>query len=83
MADKGGLIGIFFMAFTLALVSFSCTGPIIGTAIVQAATKGEYLGPFLVMLGFSTGLALPSLQGYSQQRDWLCHLDCLQHFQLG
>jgi thiol:disulfide interchange protein len=59
MADKGGLVGIFFMAFTLALVSFSCTGPIIGTAIVQAATKGEYLGPFLVMLGFSTGLALP------------------------
>jgi len=59
MADKGGLIGIFFMAFTLALVSFSCTGPIIGTAIVQAATKGEYLGPFLVMFGFSTALALP------------------------
>lgn len=59
MADKGGMLGIFFMAFTLALVSFSCTGPIIGTAIVQAATKGEYLGPFLVMLGFSTGLALP------------------------
>jgi thiol:disulfide interchange protein DsbD len=59
MADKGGLIGIFFMAFTLALVSFSCTGPIIGTAIVQAATKGEYMGPFLVMLGFSTALALP------------------------
>lgn len=59
MADKGGLIGIFFMAFTLALVSFSCTGPIIGTAIVQAATKGEYLGPFLVMLGFSSALALP------------------------
>lgn len=59
MADKGGLIGIFFMAFTLALVSFSCTGPIIGTAIVQAATKGEFLGPFLVMFGFSFGLALP------------------------
>ncbi|MBK9255489.1 MAG: DUF255 domain-containing protein [Saprospiraceae bacterium] len=59
MADKGGLIGIFFMAFTLALVSFSCTGPIIGTAIVQAATKGEYLGPFLVMFGFSSALALP------------------------
>ncbi|MGB4959979.1 MAG: cytochrome c biogenesis protein CcdA, partial [Saprospiraceae bacterium] len=59
MADKGGLIGIFFMAFTLALVSFSCTGPIIGTAIVQAATKGEYMGPFLVMLGFSSALALP------------------------
>jgi thiol:disulfide interchange protein len=59
LADKGGLIGIFFMAFTLALVSFSCTGPIIGTAIVQAATKGEYLGPFLVMFGFSFALALP------------------------
>ncbi|MBK9737287.1 MAG: hypothetical protein IPO92_20985 [Saprospiraceae bacterium] len=59
MADRGGLIGIFFMAFTLALVSFSCTGPIIGTAIVQASSKGEYLGPFLVMLGFSSALALP------------------------
>ncbi len=59
IADKGGLIGIFFMAFTLALVSFSCTGPIIGTAIVQASSKGEYFGPFLVMLGFSSALALP------------------------
>lgn len=59
MADKGGLIGIFFMAFTLALVSFSCTGPIVGTALVQAATKGEFIGPFLVMFGFSLALALP------------------------
>jgi thiol:disulfide interchange protein len=59
MADRGGLLGIFFMAFTLALVSFSCTGPIIGTAIVQAATKGQYLGPFVVMFGFSLALALP------------------------
>lgn len=57
MADKGGLIGIFFMAFTLAIVSFSCTGPIIGTAIVQSATSTT--GPFVVMLGFSTALALP------------------------
>ena len=57
MADKGGLIGIFFMAFTLALVSFSCTGPIIGSALVQSAT--DKLGPFVVMLGFSTALALP------------------------
>ena len=57
MADKGGLIGIFFMAFTLAIVSFSCTGPIIGTAIVQAATN--QVGPFIVMLGFSSALALP------------------------
>jgi len=57
MADKGGLIGIFFMAFTLALVSFSCTGPIIGTAIVQAATN--QVGPAVVMLGFSMALAIP------------------------
>jgi len=57
MADKGGLIGIFFMAFTLALVSFSCTGPIIGTALVQSATST--IGPFIVMLGFSMALALP------------------------
>jgi len=59
MADKGGLLGTFFMAFTLALVSFSCTGPIIGTALVQVASSGSYVGPFMVMLGFSTALALP------------------------
>ena len=58
MASKGGLIGIFFMAFTLALVSFSCTGPIIGTLIVEAATRGIQ-GPFFGMLGFSIALALP------------------------
>ncbi len=57
MADKGGLIGTFFMAFTLALVSFSCTGPIIGSAIVASAQ--DVWGPFTVMLGFSTALALP------------------------
>lgn len=57
MADKGGLLGIFFMAFTLALVSFSCTGPIIGSALVQSAT--DKMGPFIVMLGFSSALALP------------------------
>ena len=57
MADKGGLIGIFFMAATLAIVSFSCTGPIIGTAIVDAAKST--LGPAVVMLGFSIALALP------------------------
>ena len=57
MADKGGLIGIFFMAFTLALVSFSCTGPIIGSALVESATNK--MGPFVVMLGFSSALALP------------------------
>ena len=57
MADKGGFIGIFFMAFTLALVSFSCTGPIIGTALVSSASNT--LGPAIVMLGFSLALALP------------------------
>ncbi len=56
-ADQGGLLGIFFMAFTLALVSFSCTGPIIGSALVESATNK--LGPFIVMLGFSSALALP------------------------
>jgi thiol:disulfide interchange protein DsbD len=58
-ADKGGLIGIFFMAFVLVLVSFSCTGPIIGTLLVEAAVTGGYAGPILGMLSFSTALALP------------------------
>lgn len=58
-ADKGGLLGIFFMAATLALVSFSCTGPIIGTLLVQAASTGHLLSPALGMFGFSLALALP------------------------
>ncbi len=58
-ADKGGLLGIFFMAVVLAIASFSCTGPLIGTLLVDAANKGEYMGPFLGMLGFSISLALP------------------------
>jgi len=58
MADKGGLIGIFFMAATLALVSFSCTGPIVGSALVAAA-EGGFVGPLVVMFGFSFALALP------------------------
>ena len=58
-SDKGGLIGIFFMAATLAVVSFSCTGPIIGSVLVEAATKGERLGPAIGMFGFSLALALP------------------------
>ncbi len=57
-SDKGGLIGIFFMAFTLALVSFSCTGPIVGTLLVEASTGG-YFGPIIGMLGFSLAIALP------------------------
>jgi len=55
---KGGFIGIFFMAFTLALVSFSCTGPIVGTLLVESATIGG-IGPFIGMFGFSLALALP------------------------
>lgn len=58
-SDRGGLIGIFFMAFTLSLVSFSCTGPIIGTLLVEAAVNGGIAGPFWGMLGFSIALALP------------------------
>ncbi len=58
-SDRGGLIGIFFMAFTLSLVSFSCTGPIIGTLLVEAAVNGGLGGPFWGMFGFSTALALP------------------------
>ncbi len=57
-ADKGGLIGIFFMALALALVSFSCTGPIVGTLLVQAASEGG-IAPFIGMFGFSLALALP------------------------
>lgn len=58
-SDKGGYIGIFFMAFTLALVSFSCTGPIIGTLLVEASSTGNISGPFFGMFGFSLALALP------------------------
>ena len=58
-SDRGGLIGIFFMAFTLGLVSFSCTGPIIGNLLVIAAATGALAGPFFGMFGFSLALALP------------------------
>ncbi|WP_281299122.1 protein-disulfide reductase DsbD family protein [Flavobacterium limnophilum] len=58
-ADKGGLIGIFFMALALAIVSFSCTGPIVGTLLVQAAASGNQVGPIIGMLGFSLALAIP------------------------
>lgn len=58
--STSGLLSIFFMAFTLALVSFSCTGPIIGTLLVQAATSGSsLLSPAIGMLGFAVALALP------------------------
>jgi len=58
-SDKGGLIGIFFMAFTLSLVSFSCTGPIIGSLLVEASRGNSYMGPLMGMFGFSLALALP------------------------
>ncbi|MDH3381182.1 MAG: protein-disulfide reductase DsbD family protein, partial [Flavobacteriaceae bacterium] len=57
-ADKGGIIGILFMALALAIVSFSCTGPIVGTLLVEAASKGG-IAPIIGMLGFSLALALP------------------------
>jgi thiol:disulfide interchange protein len=58
-ADRGGLIGIFFMAFTLSLVSFSCTGPIIGSLLVESASDGAILAPAMGMGGFAVALALP------------------------
>ncbi len=54
-----GYLSIFFMAFTLVLVSFSCTGPIIGTLLVEAASEGNVVGPAMGMGGFALGLALP------------------------
>ena len=57
-ADRGGLIGIFFMALALAIVSFSCTGPIVGTLLVESASKGG-IAPIVGMLGFSIAIALP------------------------
>ncbi len=54
-----GILSIFFMAFTLALVSFSCTGPIIGTLLVEAASSGDIVGPAVGMAGFAIALALP------------------------
>jgi thiol:disulfide interchange protein DsbD len=57
-ADRGGVIGIMFMALALAIVSFSCTGPIVGTLLVDAASKGG-IAPIIGMLGFSSAIAIP------------------------
>ena len=57
--NTSGLLSIFFMAFTLTLVSFSCTGPIIGFLLVEVSTSGEIFGPAVGMLGFALALALP------------------------
>jgi len=78
-ADKGGIMGAFFMAFTLVLVSFSCTGPIVG-GILVASAGGEILMPIIGMLGFSLAFALPFgifaffpslLQGMPKSGGWL------------
>jgi thiol:disulfide interchange protein DsbD len=58
-AGKGGLFGTFFMALTLVIVSFSCTGPIVGTLLGKTATQGVTMAPVIGMLGFGLGLALP------------------------
>ena len=57
-SDKGGIAGIFFMALTLVLVSFSCTGPIVGSVLIKS-TSGEVWSPIITMLAFSTAFALP------------------------
>ncbi len=57
-ADKGGYVGVFFMAFTLALVSFSCTGPIVGSILVASAA-GQVMMPLVGMAGFSMAFAIP------------------------
>ena len=58
MGDKGGLVGVFFMALTLVLVSFSCTGPIVGSILVESA-GGLALKPVLGMIAFSAAFAVP------------------------
>ena len=57
-SGKKGLVGVFFMALTLVLVSFSCTGPIVGTVLIQS-TQGQFWMPILTMLAFSVAFALP------------------------
>ncbi len=78
-AEKGGYVGAFFMAMTLAVVSFSCTGPIVGTVLVEAA-GGQFVKPVLGMLAFSSAFAIPFtlfaifpswLQGLPKSGGWL------------
>ena len=57
-SNKGGLAGVFFLALTLVLVSFSCTGPIVGTVLIKS-TQGEFWTPMVTMLAFSVAFALP------------------------
>ncbi len=78
-ADKGGWLGIFFMAFTLVLVSFSCTGPVVGS-VLSLAARGQTLAPVVGMLGFGLAFALPFtlfavfpawLKGLPKSGNWL------------
>jgi len=79
-SGKGGIAGIFFMALTLAIVSFSCTGPLVGGLLGQTSSQGIGLAPVVGMLGFGLGLALPFslfaffpslLQGLPKSGGWL------------
>jgi thiol:disulfide interchange protein len=58
-SERGGMVGVFFMAATLVVVSFSCTGPLVGGLLAAAANKGARVGPAIGMFGFSLALALP------------------------
>ena len=77
-SDKKGIAGVFFMALTLVLVSFSCTGPIVGTVLIKS-TSGEFWAPMVTMLAFSLAFALPftllalfpSLLGKLKSGSWL------------
>lgn len=69
-ADKGGLIGIFFMAITLVLVSFSCTFPIVGTALINTLSGGSILEGTMAMFGFSLAFAIP-FTGFAIFPSWL------------
>jgi thiol:disulfide interchange protein len=71
-ADRGGVVGILFMALALAIVSFSCTGPIVGTLLVESASKGG-IAPIIGMLGFSSALALPFML-FAMFPSWLSSL---------
>lgn len=80
LSDKGGIIGIFFMALTLVVVSFSCTAGVVATALANAFSKGDRLAPAISMLGFSTALGLPfaifalfpaALKGLPKSGGWL------------
>jgi len=72
-ADRGGLVGIFFMAITLVLVSFSCTFPIVGTALINTLSEGSILDGTVSMFGFSLAFAIP-FTGFAIFPAWLNNL---------